>query len=612
MSGLRPWLLFLTLFYSISVIAQQAQVIIEQGLHYTGIPVDVRVVADGFDEVPQPVVEVSDPAQRRLNYVGVSPNINTSIQIINGQMTQTKIVRFVFHYTFTADKPGNYSIGPFTISQDGRSATTPSVPLAIGDIPAANNQTVRVVFPEQPIYVSQRTPVRLEWRVDADLRGKLFNQRVQWPLLTRYSDFELVAVEDTATSTLLVDTPAGPKEVPATLELITEGAKQYMLYSVEFILTALVSGDYTLQPTMVTVDEAVRWRRDLFGNRRPTHARKRRVTSEQQILQVINLPTADRPESFAGAVGQGFSLQVSADRSVVQVGDPIALTINLQGDASVKDLALPSLAALGLSATAFRLPDNTTIAGRYENGSKTFQVTVRVNDETVNEIPPLNFSWFDPQRKAYQTTQSQPIALSVRSAQVVSAQDVVISTAQQQALDQQAQREEEQQKAAENKQQGQKELAIISPQRPAFTLSGADLTIEKDITRLSDSSTRLFGITQLPLQTICYSAGLLVLGLAFIGRRRGDVDPAVIARRQTLKQQRHAVMQASTVRELVGALRQIGAEITISSGNRSQYEALLAECDNRIYAPTESAKNVDDVLRQRALTLADEILAGAA
>ena len=608
MLGLRQWLLVFVLLCntSTSAIAQQAQVVAKQGYHYTGVPIDVQVVVDGFDEAPQPSIEVANPAQGRLHFVGVSPSVKTSIQIINGQMTQSKIVRFIYHYTFTADQPGNYSIGPFTVSQASRSATTRDLTLTLGEIPVADNQTVKVVLPDAPIYIGQRVPLSLQWRIDIDLRGKLFNQRIQWPLFLRHSEFELTEVENAATASLVIDTPAGPEEVPATLELVTEGGKQLVVYSAEFILTALAAGNYSLQPAMVTVDEAVRWRRDLFGNRRPTHARKRRIIGEQQALQVVALPTVGRPESFAGAVGQGFSLHVSADRSVVQVGDPIALTLTLQGDASVKDLALPSLAALGLPVTAFRLPANTAIAGRYENGSKRFQATVRVADEGANEIPPLNFSWFDPEQKAYQTTQSQPIALSVRTAQVVSAQDVVISAAQQRAL-----REEDQRKAQESD-NTQKELAIISPQRPTFTLSGADLTIEKDIARLINTSSSQFGFTQWTLQVTCYGLGILALGFAVIARRRGDVDPAVSARQQVLKQQRSAVTQADTVRELANALRQIAAAATISSTSRTQYESLLAECDNRVYAPEASAKQVDSGLRQRALMLADEILASTA
>ena len=75
----------------------------------------------------------------------------------------------------------------------------------------------------------------------------------------------------------------------------------------------------------------MRWRRDFFGERIPTHIRKRRVKDKPRALIVQKLPQAGRPESFTGTVGSGYRLEVAADRSVVRVGDPIRLTHHPSG-----------------------------------------------------------------------------------------------------------------------------------------------------------------------------------------------------------------------------------------------------------------------------------------
>ena len=139
-------------------------------------------------------------------------------------------------------------------------------------------------------------------------------------------------------------------------------------------------------------------------------------------------PLEGRPGSFAGAVGEGFSIEVAADRTVVRVGDPIGLTIALRGKGNLDNASLPPLSAEGgLNPDRFRLPEGDT-PGKMADGVKQFQISVRVTDESVIEIPKLAYSWFDPETETYRTAHSKPIALRVMPAQVVSASDVVSAT----------------------------------------------------------------------------------------------------------------------------------------------------------------------------------------
>ena len=126
----------------------------------------------------------------------------------------------------------------------------------------------------------------------------------------------------------------------------------------------------------------------------PTRTRNVRVTARPQTLDVQAVPAVGRPASFAGAIGEGFSLEVAADRTVLQAGDPVKLTFTIHGDGSLDSASLPALAAAGLSPTQFRLPDGD-VPGIAEAGGKRFEVTVRVVDPAVREIPPIEYSWFN-------------------------------------------------------------------------------------------------------------------------------------------------------------------------------------------------------------------------
>jgi len=581
--------------------AQQAQLRSEEGPHFVGVPVRLQVIAEGFDETPQPRIEVADPPQGRLALTGANPSVSTSIQIINGRMSQSKWVQFAFEYQFLAQTPGEQVIGPFRVIQNGKQASTGKLRVMIDEIPVSSRQRLRLILPQGPLIVGQRVPVRLEWWVPADLGGNLFNPRLAVPLFERLDAFRFHDPKDpTADIALTIDTASGPIELAAATRSELRNGEQYLVHTLTRRLTPLRTGEYTLAPADLVVDEAIRWRRMLFGERIPTQARKRRVAGESRTLIVQDLPRTGRPESFTGTVGPGYQLEVTVDRSVVRVSDPIRLTLILRGDAAVETAALPPLTADGgLSPQDFRIPDEKT-TGIYADGAKRFEVTVRALHTGVTAIPPLAFSWYDPERQEYRTTHSRPVALSVRLAQVVSAADVVSAAP-----------EEPRERLADPAREPTINPEAAGPkarQHPVFSLTGADLAITTDIDALLRPSGSL--LTGTGAQVVAYSLGLLAILLALPARRRAQADPAELARAKTLRTHRTAVTEARTVTEASAVLRRMVA----TAGTRSppdlapDLDRFLAECDTLAYAPGGTSYTLDGPMRDRASRLADQLL----
>jgi len=576
--------------------AQQAQLRSEEGPHFVGVPVRLQVIAEGFDETPQPRIEVADPPQGRLELTGVNPSVSTSIRIINGRMSQSKWVQFAFEYQFLAQIPGEQVIGPFRVTQKDKQASTGKLRLMIGEVPVSSRQRLRLILPASPLIVGQRVPVRLEWWTPADLRGKLFNPRLAVPLFERLDAFRFHDPQDpTADIALTIDTASGPSELAATTRSELWNGEQYLVHTLTRRLTPLRTGDYTLAPASLVVDEATRWRRTLFGERIPTHARKRRVEGEPRTLIVQDLPRTGRPASFTGTVGPGYRLEVTADRSVVQVGDPVRLTLTLRGDAAAETAVLPPLTADGgLSPQDFRIPDAKT-AGIYAGGAKRFEVTVRALHTGVTTIPPLAFSWYDPERQEYRTTRSQPVALSVRPAQVVSAEDVVSAVPEELR---------ERIAAPEREPTTNPEVDPQARQRPVFSLTGADLAITTDIDALLRPRGSL--LTSTGAQVVAYGLGLLAILLALLARRRAQADPAELARTKALRTYRTAVTEARTITEVSATLRRMVA--TAGTPPPPDLDRFLVECDALAYAPGGASHTLDGPMRDRASRLADELM----
>lgn len=594
---LLPILIVAIQLTSSPALARQARLQAEEGPHFVSVPVRLQVVAEGFEEIPQPQIEVVDPPQGRLELTGVNPSVSTSIQIINGRMSRSTWVRFVFEYQFLSRTPGEQVIGPFRVIQNDKQAGTGKLRLMIGEVPVSSRQRLQLSLPQGPLIVGQRVPVRLEWWVPANQRGTLFDPRLTAPLFERLDAFRFYDPEDpTADVALTVDTASGPIELAATTRSELLNGEQYRVHTLTRHLTPLGSGEYELAPPSLVVEEVIRWRRTLFGERIPIRTRKRRVTGEPRTLIVRDLPRAGRPESFTGTVGPGYRLEVTADRSVVRVGDPIRLTLTLRGDAAVETAVLPPLTAdSGLSFRDFRIPDDKT-TGAYADGAKHFEVTVRALHEGVTAIPPLAFSWYDPERQKYQTTRSRPVALSVRPAQVVSAADVVSAVT-----------EEPRNRIADPERGPTTNPETVGPrarQRLAFSLTGADLAITTDTDALERPNG--FLLTGIGTQVAAYGLGLLAILLALLARRRTQVDPAELARTKALRTHRTAVTEAHTITETSTALRRMVA--TAGTPPSPDLDRFLAECDALAYAPGGTYRTLDGPMQDRATLLADQLL----
>jgi hypothetical protein len=270
----------------------------------------------------------------------------------------------------------------------------------------------------------------------------------------------------------------------------------------------------------------------------------------------------------------------------------VKLTVTIHGDGSLDAASLPPLSAAGLSPKQFRLPDGE-VAGVAEEHGKRFEVSVRVIDAGVKEIPPLEYSWFDPSTGRFESTKSQPIALSVRAATMVGADDVVSA-----APPAETKHEDEKQKAP---------AARGAAQRGTpFTLTGADLAIETDVNRLQSPAASLLGSPA--FAWVDYGAGILALAAGLLLRRRRAIDPEKAKLRKELRALRERVTLDRSAKGVADALRRMAA-LGGDSGVRSDaLDDVLAGLDEMAFAPGGADAGITEVLRNQAVSAADAML----
>jgi hypothetical protein len=139
------------------------------------------------------------------------------------------------------------------------------------------------------------------------------------------------------------------------------------------------------------------------------------LTSDALPLQISPLPTENVPAGFNGAVGR-YTMNVTAGPTNVMAGDPVTLRIQISGRGSLDALAMPEQAGWD----DFKVyPPTSKVSATDQlgiEGSKTFEEIVTPQNSDIKALPPISFSFFDPEQKAYRTLTQPAIPLVVRAA----------------------------------------------------------------------------------------------------------------------------------------------------------------------------------------------------
>lgn len=128
------------------------------------------------------------------------------------------------------------------------------------------------------------------------------------------------------------------------------------------------------------------------------------LTSNVIKLKVKDLPTENQPEDFTYGVGQ-YDFNVQASPLDVKIGDPITVTMTLQGSGVMKGLHLPTIKQDG-----FKSYDPKDSAD--EKGLKR-ELVIIPNRADLNQIDAIHFTYFDTKTESYQTITRGPFPLKV-------------------------------------------------------------------------------------------------------------------------------------------------------------------------------------------------------
>jgi N-acetylglutamate synthase-like GNAT family acetyltransferase len=343
------------------------------------------------------------------------------IQMINGRTIESTstIVRV------TPDEPGVFTIPGLTptspplvlrvtpsssgSSRFGNGAppgVTPPVPG--GSNPSGIHLTpdgsafVHLEMPKHEIYVGESIPVEIQ----VGMRDGFVASINGLPKLNN-ADFTLNNLS------------RQPERAPKTID-----GKTFTVYTWRSLLAAVKPGTYSLAfETPLTVRIRTRPQRDsmlddllgdpflqnFFGATVPKDIT---VFSPEAAVKVLPLPTEGRPADFSGAVGT-FKITTDISSAKSTAGDPLTLRMHVHGAGNFDRVESSMLSGDGNWKTYEPKANFNSADPTGYRGEKIFEQPLIASQPGNQTIPALNFSYFDPAARRYETARSSPLSVTV-------------------------------------------------------------------------------------------------------------------------------------------------------------------------------------------------------
>ncbi|MCX6996778.1 MAG: BatD family protein [Kiritimatiellaeota bacterium] len=124
-------------------------------------------------------------------------------------------------------------------------------------------------------------------------------------------------------------------------------------------------------------------------------------------------PAEGRPPNFSGAVGR-FTMEARVQPQDVAVGDPVTVTVQLEGQGNLETLAAPVLAASDNFKVYEAKLTSKDVNDTQTAGRKVFEQVLIPRSTAATNLPALAFSYFNPGKGVYETLTRGPFRLQVR------------------------------------------------------------------------------------------------------------------------------------------------------------------------------------------------------
>ena len=360
---------------------------------------------------------------------GPSSYSSSSYQMINGKTSHSESTTYT--YVLSARKSGHVTIGPASISVNGRTVRSNSISVNVqggggqgGSASGGQSNHQASASQQASSGVQQAGSPVTQRDLFIDVTPSRTRVKEQEAVLLTYRIHSRVGVGLSNTSLMqkpdfkgLIsqELPLPGNQIQTSLE--RRGNATYRTGTIlQYVVFPQKSGNIvipsiTFNCAVVQQDNTMDLA-DLFFNGGGTMSVQVKRTVPQITLHVDPLPSP-RPANFSGAVGK-FSISSKMLNPTVKTNDVATYRITLSGLGNLKLITAPTINfPKDFDTYDAKTNDNTKVSTSGLHGELTFDYTFVPRNVGDYTIPSVSFVYFDTATNSYQTLHTQPIHLHV-------------------------------------------------------------------------------------------------------------------------------------------------------------------------------------------------------
>jgi len=375
--------------------------LLQSPLHAQSAPVSVTAdvdrttVARGETVTLSVTVIGAEPMRPQLpaldDFEVLNSSSGTQISIHNGSVN----LQFTYHYTLLPQRAGDLQIDAVVVVADNQTYTTEPITLRVTD----NAPTPTPA--DTPTSPANTHPSRTP---DGDLfvEAAIDNSQPYLGQQLMYTFRFYRAV--TAFGRPRYNAPDfsgfwNQQEESEAQSMVRSGGQYYELTELKTVLFPTVAGARTIEPATIRV---------------PGSLLSPDVTLQTEPITLTVRPhPSPAPDRFTGAVGQ-LTIAAHVDITQTVVNEPVQLRITLEGSGNIDAWLAPQLPDLpdwrvfdSSSDVVTQLRDERLV------GRRVYEYLLTPTRAGEFTLPPVEYSYFDPESHSYQTVASAPIELAV-------------------------------------------------------------------------------------------------------------------------------------------------------------------------------------------------------
>lgn len=338
------------------------------------------------------------------------PNQSTSMQFINGSSSASVTYTYILQPAST----GEFSIAPASITYKGKSYTTNDLKIKVikgSTKSSAVNAASSDDIGKNVFIVAEADKKRVYLGEQVTVIYKLYTRlNISSPQITKLPSYQGFWAEE-------IDMPN-----TISFELGMYKGERYRVAKLkEVALFPSKTGKLSVTPFELTIPVIVRkksrsnnifddfFNDSFFGASQTVNYNAK---SNTVVIHVDPLPSENVPPSFNGAVGN-FSIKASLDKNNVQTNESVTLRVILSGTGNFKLLDLPGLKLpAGLEKYDPKVIENINRKSVI-SGQKIYDYLIIPRAAGNKEIPPIEFSYFNPAARKYVTLSTPAFKINV-------------------------------------------------------------------------------------------------------------------------------------------------------------------------------------------------------